>query len=384
MAALHGSVRACVRDGEDLAGAGAARAPRRPRTRARAAHSRGHLRRRSHSHGGPGLVKAVVIARPGGPEVLELRDVPRPRAGYRQVLVRVHGAGLNRADILQREGRYPAPNDAPADIPGLEFAGEVAELGPGALDWRVGQRVFGIVSGGACAEYVVVHGRMLAEIPDALDYAAAAAVPEAFITAHDALVAQACLRGSERVLIHAVGSGVGLAAVQLVRALGGVPYGTSRTAAKITAARELGLEDGAVITNGALSPIAERAAAWTGGAGVDIVIDLLGGPYVAASLAALAVKGRHVLISTLAGAQAEVPIGTMLRKRLTLRGTVLRSRPLEEKIAAVRAFAREVVPMLSRGILRPTVDRTFALDDIRAAHEFLESNESVGKLVMVR
>jgi len=329
-------------------------------------------------------VKAVVIARPGGPEVLELRDVPRPRAGYRQVLVRVHGAGLNRADILQREGRYPAPNDAPADIPGLEFAGEVAELGPGALDWRVGQRVFGIVSGGAFAEYVVVHGRMLAEIPDALDYAAAAAVPEAFITAHDALVAQACLRGSERVLIHAVGSGVGLAAVQLVRALGGVPYGTSRTAAKITAARELGLEDGAVITNGALSPIAERAAAWTGGAGVDIVIDLLGGPYVAASLAALAVKGRHVLISTLAGAQAEVPIGTMLRKRLTLRGTVLRSRPLEEKIAAVRAFAREVVPMLSRGILRPTVDRTFALDDIRAAHEFLESNESVGKLVMVR
>ena len=329
-------------------------------------------------------MKAVVIARPGGPEVLELRDVPRPRAGYRQVLVRVHGAGLNRADILQREGRYPAPNDAPADIPGLEFAGEVAELGPGAVDWRVGQRVFGIVSGGAFAEYVVVHGRMLAEIPDALDYAAAAAVPEAFITAHDALVAQACLRGSERVLIHAVGSGVGLAAVQLVRALGGVPYGTSRTAAKITTARELGLEDGAVITNGALSLIAERAAAWTDGAGVDIVIDLLGGPYVAASLAALAVKGRHVLISTLAGAQAEVPIGTMLRKRLTLRGTVLRSRPLEEKIAAVRAFAREVVPMLSRGILRPTVDRTFALDDIRAAHEFLESNESVGKLVMVR
>jgi putative PIG3 family NAD(P)H quinone oxidoreductase len=328
-------------------------------------------------------VKAVVIARPGGPEVLELRDVPRPRAGYRQVLVRVHAAGLNRADILQREGRYPAPNDAPADIPGLEFAGEVAELGPGAVEWRVGQRVFGIVSGGAFAEYLVVHGRMLAEIPDALDFAAAAAVPEAFITAHDALVVQACLRGSERVLIHAVGSGVGLAAVQLVRALGGVPYGTSRTEAKITVARELGLEDGVAITSGALSAIAERVAAWTGGAGVDIVIDLLGGPYVAASLAALAVKGRHVLISTLAGAQADLPIGTMLRKRLTLRGTVLRSRPLEEKIAAVRAFGREVVPMLSRGILRPVVDRTFPLDDVRAAHEYLESNESVGKVVVI-
>lgn len=329
-------------------------------------------------------MKAVVIARPGGPEVLELRDVPRPRAGYRQVLVRVHAAGLNRADIMQREGRYPAPNDAPADIPGLEFAGEVAELGPGAVEWRVGQRVFGIVSGGAFAEYLVVHGRMLAEIPDALDFAAAAAVPEAFITAHDALVVQACLRGSERVLIHAVGSGVGLAAVQLVRALGGVPYGTSRTEAKITVARELGLEDGVAITSGALSVIAERVAAWTGGAGVDIVIDLLGGPYVAASLAALAVKGRHVLISTLAGAQADLPIGTMLRKRLTLRGTVLRSRPLEEKIAAVRAFGREVVPMLGRGILRPVVDRTFPLDDVRAAHEYLESNESVGKVVVIR
>ncbi|HEX8718638.1 MAG TPA: NAD(P)H-quinone oxidoreductase [Gemmatimonadaceae bacterium] len=329
-------------------------------------------------------MKAVVIARPGGPEVLEVRDVPRPRAGYRQVLVRVHAAGLNRADIMQREGRYPPPNDAPADIPGLEFAGEVAELGPGAVEWRVGQRVFGIVSGGAFAEYLVVHGRMLAEIPEALDFAAAAAVPEAFITAHDALVAQACLRGSERVLIHAVGSGVGLAAVQLVRALGGVPYGTSRTEAKITVARELGLEDGVAITNGALSLIAERVAAWTGGAGVDIVIDLLGGPYVAASLAALAVKGRHVLISTLAGAHADLPIGTMLRKRLTLRGTVLRSRPLEEKIAAVRAFGREVVPMLARGMLRPVVDRTFPLDDIRAAHAFLESNESVGKVVMVR
>lgn len=326
-------------------------------------------------------MRAVVIARPGGPEVLELRDVPRPKAGYRQVLVRVHAAGLNRADILQRQGRYPAPSDAPADIPGLEFAGEVAELGPGAVEWRVGQRVFGLVSGGAFAEYLVVHGRMLAEIPDTLDWTAAAAVPEAFITAHDALVAHACLRGSERVLIHAVGSGVGLSAVQLVRALGAVPYGTSRTAAKIVVAREVGLEDGVVIADGGLSMIAEHVAAWTGGAGVDVVLDLVGGPYVAASLAALAVKGRHVLVSTLGGAQAEIPIGTMLRKRLTLRGTVLRSRPLEEKIAAVRAFAREVVPMLARGILRPVVDRTFTLEDIRAAHEYLESNASVGKVV---
>src|ERR671917_352635 len=168
-------------------------------------------------------MKAVVITRPGGPEVLEVRDVERPEPGAGEVLVRVRATALNRADLMQREGRYPPPPGAPADIPGLEFAGEVAALGPGAREWREGDRVFGITGGGSYAEYVVAHERTLAAVPASLDWDDAAAVPEAFITAHDALVSQAAVRASEVVLIHAVGSGVGLAAAQVTRALGALP-----------------------------------------------------------------------------------------------------------------------------------------------------------------
>lgn len=324
-------------------------------------------------------MRAVVIPTP---DTLEIRDVPRPEPGVGQVLVRVRAVGLNRADILQRQGRYPAPPGAPADIPGLEFAGEIAALGDDVHEWRVGQRVFGIVGGGAYAEYLVAHERAIAEIPPTLDWSAAAAVPEAFITAHDALVSQAELRASERVLVHAVGSGVGLAAVQLVRAMGAIPYGTARGAEKIDAARRLGLEDGVVVAGGDLAAIAERARAWTGGAGVDVVLDLVGGAYVPASIDALAVRGRLILIGTLAGARAELPLGRVLRSRLTIRGTVLRARPLEEKIAATRAFAREVVPLLERGVVRPVVDSTFPLEEVRAAHARLESNATIGKVVL--
>ncbi|MFN2566699.1 MAG: alcohol dehydrogenase catalytic domain-containing protein, partial [Gemmatimonadaceae bacterium] len=186
-------------------------------------------------------MKAVVITRPGGPEVLELRDIDRPQPGTGEVLVRVRATALNRADLMQREGRYPPPPGAPADIPGLEFAGEVATLGPGAREWREGDRVFGITGGGSYAEYLVAHERALAAIPTSMGWDEAAAVPEAFITAHDALVTQAAVRVSERVLIHAIGSGVGLAAAQLARAFGAVPYGTSRTGDKIDRARSFGL-----------------------------------------------------------------------------------------------------------------------------------------------
>src|ERR671914_1292959 len=201
-------------------------------------------------------MKAVVITRPGGPEVLELRDVDRPPPGAGEVLVRVHATALNRADLMQREGRYPPPPGAPADIPGLEFAGEVAALGPGAYEWHEGDPVFGITAGGSYAEYLVAHERTLATIPPSLDWIEAAAVPEAFITAHDALVTQAAVLPSERVLIHAIGSGVGLAASQLARAFGAVPFGTSRTQDKIDRARDFGLEDG-VALGGDLAPLAE-------------------------------------------------------------------------------------------------------------------------------
>jgi NADPH2:quinone reductase len=326
-------------------------------------------------------MKAVVITAPGGVDVLEVREVARPVPSYAQVLVRVHATALNRADLMQREGRYPPPPDAPQDIPGMEFAGEVAELGPGVARWKIGQRVFGIVGGGAYAEYLVTHERLLAEVPERLSYLEAAAVPEAFITAHDALVTQASLRASEAVLIHAVASGVGLAAVQLVRALGAIPYGTARGAGKIERARELGLEDGWAAADD-LSALAGHVRRWTGGRGMNVVLDLVGGAYFPASIEAMATLGRLMVIGTIAGRDTQIPLGRVLASRITIRGTMLRGRALEEKIAATRAFEEQVVPLLGRGIVRAVVDREYPLAEVRAAHTRLESNETVGKVVL--
>jgi putative PIG3 family NAD(P)H quinone oxidoreductase len=326
-------------------------------------------------------MRAAVITRPGGPEVLAIRDIARPEPGTGEVLVRIRASALNRADLLQREGRYPAPPGWPADIPGMEIAGEVAASGPGASLWKPGDRVFGIVGGGGNAEFIVTHERTLAAIPDNLDWPNAAAVPEAFITAHDALVIQADVRPSERVLIHAVGSGVGLAAMQLALAAGAVPYGDARSADKIERARSLGLIEGVVADDVGVIP--KRVAEWTRGAGVEVVLDLVGGPYTAASIAAAAPKGRIILIGTMAGRDASLPIGVILGKRLTIRGTVLRARPLEEKIMATRAFAAQVVPLLARGVVEPVVDRVFPLDQIADAHRYLESNASFGKVVII-
>lgn len=329
----------------------------------------------------PTRMRAAVITRPGGPEVLEIRDGPTPSPGTGEVLVRVHASALNRADLMQREGRYPAPAGAPSDIPGLEFAGEIAELGPDATLWRAGDRVFGITGGGGNAEYLVAHERVLAAIPDVLSWTEAAAVPEAFITAHDALVTQAAVQMSERVLIHAVGSGVGVAAVQLARAAGALPYGTARTADKLDRAREYGMENGAAIGDD-LGALAASVARWSDGQGMNVVLDLVGGPYLGASVHAAAARARIILIGSVAGATAPLPLGVVMAKRLTIRGTVLRARPLEEKIAATRAFASQVVPLLACRTVRPVIDRVFALDQIRAAHELMASNRTFGKVVL--
>jgi putative PIG3 family NAD(P)H quinone oxidoreductase len=325
---------------------------------------------------------AVVITRPGGPEVLELREVERPEPGTGEVLVRVRATALNRADLMQREGRYPPPPGAPADIPGMEFAGEVAALGAGAREWNEGDPVFGITGGGAYAEYLVAHERTVVAIPAPLDWTAAAAVPEAFITAHDALVTQAAVRTSERVLIHAVGSGVGLAASQLARAVGAIPFGTSRTQDKIDRARDFGLEDG-VTLGGDLGTLAEAVSRWTDGRGIDVVLDLVGGSYVQAGVEALALRGRLILIGTVAGAQTPLDLRRVLTRRLTIRGTMMRARPLEEKILATRAFASEVVPLLARNIVVPVIDSVFSLSQIAEAHRHLESNATFGKVVVV-
>ena len=326
-------------------------------------------------------MRAAVFTRPGGPEVLEVQERPMPVPAPNEILVSVKASALNRADLSQREGNYPAPPGAPPDILGMEFAGEVAGVGTEVVAWQPGDRVFGIVGGGGNAEYLVTDAQSVARIPDRLSWTDAAAIPEVFITAHDALFTQAALQRDERVLIHAVGSGVGLAATQLVRAYGAVPFGTARSSDKIQRAREFGLKDGIVVADDA-SVITAAADALTQGKGFEVTLDLLGGAYLVASIQAAAHRGRIMLIGTIAGRTATVPLGMILVKRLLLRGTVLRARSIEEKRAATAAFARDVLPLLASGTVVPTVDRVYELDEIRAAHERLASNETFGKVVL--
>lgn len=326
-------------------------------------------------------MRAVVITQAGGPDVLAVRDVPKPVPGPGEVLVRVHTSALNRADVLQREGRYPPPPGAPVDIPGLEIAGTVVDQGSGATRWPVGARVFGIVGGGAHAEFIVTSQDALAEVPERLDWREAGAVPEAFITAHDAMVTQAEVAAGETVLIHAVASGVGLAAVQIARAWGAIPFGTTRTKEKLDAAREVGLEDGIAIGRD-FEPLVEAVERWTSGRGIDVTLDLVGGPYFGASAKVAASRGRIMIIGSLGGGTADFPLGLVLRRRLQLRGTVLRSRSLAEKVDATARFEREVVPHLASGRLKPVIDSVFPLDRIADAHRRMEGNESVGKIVI--
>jgi putative PIG3 family NAD(P)H quinone oxidoreductase len=328
----------------------------------------------------PLTMRAVVITKPGGPEVLRIEQRPTPRPGSGEILVRVQGSAMNRADVLQRIGRYPPPAGAPPDIPGLEIAGTVAALGPDASRWPVGARVFGLVPGGGHADYVVASEDTLCAIPDRLDWTAASATPEAFMTANDALD-QADVPSGGSVLIHAVASGVGLAAVQLARARGLMPLGSSRSATKLAVAAELGMADG-FDASGGIDAMAEWVRARTGGKGADAALDLLGGPYVRATLDALARRGICVMIGTIAGNEATIPLSMILQKRLTVRGTVLRSRALDERVRNATTFTAAVLPLLSAGTVRPVIDRGFPLEEIADAHRLVEANSTVGKVVI--
>ena len=324
-------------------------------------------------------MRAIVIREPGGPEVLELRDVASPTPSRGEVRVRVRATAVNRADLIQRLGMYPAPPDVPPDIPGLEFAGEVDALGEGVTDLAVGDRVFGLVGGGAYAEQVTSHARALAKMPAGMSFTDAAAIPEACITAYDAMVTQAGLGAGERVLVHAVGSGVGTAAVQIARAIGARSIGTARTADKIERAKGLGLDDGVIPKDGRF---ADAIMKLTGGAGVDVVLELVGGAYVAEDLACIAMKARILLVGMIAGPRVDFDLGTLMRRRADIRGTMLRARPLEEKIAAMRAFERHVVPLFERGLLRAVVDRVLPLAQAAEAHAAMAANEGFGKMVL--
>jgi NADPH:quinone reductase len=324
-------------------------------------------------------MRAIVISRPGPPDVLELRHVEQPDPGRGEIRVRVRATAINRADLLQRAGRYPAPAGAPADIPGLEYAGVVDAVGAGVTAWAEGDEVMGLVGGGSYAEYIVTHEHEAVSVPAGLPLEHAAAVPEAFITAHDALFTQMRLTAGETLLIHAVGSGVGTAALQLARAAGARVLGTQRSDWKLDRAAGFGL-DVAIDTSAGGFVDAVRAA--TGGRGVDGVLDLVGGPYLGDNLEALAEKGRIMLVGLVAGARHELDMRLLLQRRATLIGTVLRGRPLAEKIEVARAFARDVLPLLESGAVAPVIDRILPLDAAADGHRILEENRSFGKVVL--
>lgn len=323
-------------------------------------------------------MKAVVIREPGDPDVLELRDVPMPEPSHGEVLVRVATSGVNRADLLQRRGNYPVPAGYPEDILGLEYAGVVEDVGAGVDPGTVGRAVMGITGGGGYAEFLTEAASTALAVPEGMDLGEAGAIPEAFLTAFDAVFMQEELSSGETLLIHAVGSGVGSAALQMAKRVGARTIGTSRTAAKLERASVLGL-DVPVLADGDWS---QPVLAATDARGVDVILDLVGGPYLTGNQAVLAKRGRHIVVGVPGGPMGEVNLRSLMISRGSIRGTVLRARPLVEKEILARAFERDVLPGFAAGELRPVIDRVFPAGEVAEAHRHMEANANFGKILL--
>lgn len=323
-------------------------------------------------------MRAVVLTEFGDPEVLRVVEVPDPEPGPDEVLVDVAASALNRADLLQRMGLYPDPFPAANQIPGLEFAGTVSKVGARVTSWSPGDRVMGIVSGGGQAEKLTVHERQVMAVPPGISLLDAAAIPEVFITAWDALVVQGGLTSGRWALVHAGASGVGTAAIQICRMVGARVAVTCSTS-KVAACRELGAD---VVIDYTADDFVEAVRGATGGRGVDTVLDVIGGDYLARNLAVLAVKGRIVQVGTMAGKPAPIELGALMGKRASLIGTVLRPRPLEEKIAVTQRFAAEVLPHFANGVLAPVVDSVVAMSEIADGHRRMADNANTGKIIV--
>jgi NADPH:quinone reductase len=307
---------------------------------------------------------AVTYTGAGGPEVVSVTERPDPEPGSHDVVIRATHAGLNPADLAQRAGRYPAPAGSPQDIPGLEVSGTVIARGAAVTNWKDGDRVFGIVGGGGLADTVVAHERHVARIPDNLDDRDAAAVPEAFVTAHDALFTRAGLVMGETLLVNGATGGVGTAGVQLGAAVG------ARVLANARSHRE------------ALAALGAEPTALGDAAGVDVVLELVGAQNLTGSLDALAPLGRVIVVGTGAGADTDISLRALMGKRASVMGTVLRARPQEQKAAAVQAFAHQVVPLLASGRVRPIVDRVFPAAEAVAAFDHLAAPGKLGKVLL--
>ena len=322
-------------------------------------------------------MRAVVLRDHGGPEVLQIEDVPDPVAGPDQIVVDVAHTALNRADTLQRMGMYADPRGREIEIPGLEYAGVVSAVGSDVTNWSVGDAVMGIESGGCYAEKVVTHSRQALPVPGTVEPADAAAIAEVFLTAWDALVVQGGLTSGRWGLIHAGASGVGTAGIQIAKAIG-ARIAVTCSAGKADACWALGAD-----------VVLERSPAdWLGALssavpdGVDVILDVVGGEEADRNLKALRTDGTLVQVGLMGGGSAPVNMGLLLMKRITWIGTTLRSRPLERKISLMQRFIAEMIPLFESGALRPVIDSRYPFDRIAEAHAYMESNASVGKILI--
>ncbi|UPG90023.1 NAD(P)H-quinone oxidoreductase [Luteibacter aegosomaticola] len=324
-------------------------------------------------------MRAIEFSEFGAASVLQLADLPEPAVRPHDLLVRVRAAGVNRADVLHREGHYGRSDFGDSTLMGLEIAGEVVGMGSEVRQWRLGDRVMGIVGGGAYAEFARIDYRMALAIPGGIDYVQAAAIPEVFVTAHEALVHLGRLVAGESVLIHAAASGVGSAAVQLAKACGAKVFATAKSA-KLDRVRELGADVGIDYTT---TDFAEAIKEATDGNGVDLIIDFIGAPYFNRNLASLDFGGRLVQVGLLGGSTPpEIDLQRLLYRHLHIFGTVMKSRPQAEKQAMTKRFRDTWLDHFSNGELRAVVDSVFPLEKAAEAHERMESNESVGKIVL--
>jgi len=322
--------------------------------------------------------KAIRIREPGGPEVLGIGEIELSSPGPSQVLVEVAASGLNRADCLQRRGFYPAPPGVPADVPGLEFAGVVESVGDSVAEWKPGDRVMGIVGGGAMATRVLTEGAELMPVPTGMSLEDAAAIPEVFLTAYDAVVLQGGLGAGQTVLYHAVASGVGTAGIQIASALGAASVGTSRTADKLPRCTELGLTHAVLVEDGQFADAVMAAVP----KGVNVILDTVGAAYLSQNVKVIAKQGRIIVIGLMGGVKAELALGALLAKRASIHGSVLRSRAAVEKAALTHSFTEEMLGRFGSGGLTPIVDAVLDMKDVQAAHERMDRNETFGKLVL--
>lgn len=323
-------------------------------------------------------MKAVVLTQYGGPEVLQLSQVDAPVIGSEEILVTVCATALNRADLLQRMGFYPNPFPDGPEIPGLEFSGTVSDVGRKVTLWKKGDLVMGIVNGGAYATELAIHERQAMRVPLAVSLPDAAAIPEVFITAWDALVVQGGLTSGRWALVHAGASGVGTAAIQICRAIGARIIVTC-SAGKVDACRALGAD---VVVNYNSEDFVAVVGQVTNSHGVDVVLDVVGGDYLERNIAALGIKGRIIQVGVMAGKPVPFNVGALLAKRATITGTVLRARPLEEKIAITQRFIAEMLPLFDSGALIPVIDSRYGLSQIAQAHAHMAANANVGKILI--